>query len=108
MNQLPSLPGRAPFPTNPPDDNFRLPVEKASGTCSLSVYLTHGASVLEASWPEIKAKAGQLNQVCIPPTNGPSDSVRGATYERDDIIIWLAYGHPRVDRGNGTLDESLS
>ena len=63
--RTPSIPGLAPFDLDTPADDFKLPITKASGTCCLSVSLIDGRTEVEASWSEVRAKAGQLNQVCV-------------------------------------------
>ena len=91
INELPSISWRATFHIGPPFDVFKLPVTKASGTCWLRVNFVYHATEAEASWPELRAKAGQLNRICIASTSGLSRRKWGAIYtgEKDRILISL-------------------
>ena len=110
INRLPSVPAPALFHRDPPDDGFKLPVTITSGTCWVSVSMITGPTLVQASWSEIKAKARQLNRVCVAATRDSSYMQGGATHagERDQIGIVLLYAYTRVDGGNRTLDEALS
>ena len=66
--------------------------------------LIDGCTEVEASWPEVRAKAGQLNQVCVA---SPSELSR-IQEKGMEVLISLLYGIPRLHGGNGTLDEALS
>ena len=110
INRLPSIPEPALFHRDPPDDVFKLPAIITSNTCWVSVTMINGRTLVQASWPEIKARAAQLNQVCVPPTRESSYMQGGATHAGDigEILIALLYAYTRVDGGNGTLEEALS
>ena len=110
INRLLSVPGPTFFYTNPPVDSFKLPTLKAYGTCLVSVNIFGGPTVVKASWPEIRAKAGELNQVCVPPTRELSLLQGGTTYagEGDGIVISLLRSFPEVNSGNRMFDVTLS
>ena len=110
IDELPSVPGRAYFHTDPPNDSFRLPNKKASRSCMVTVGMTYGFAVEAATWPEIRAKAGEVNQMCVPPTRAPSHMIGGSarTGEEGGIFIQLLFPNPWHIGGNRTLDEALS
>ncbi len=92
INELPSISGPATFHIDMPIDVFKLPVTKASGTCRLRVSFVNPATEAEASWPELKAKAGQLNQICVAATRGLSRREWGVIYagQRNGIQNFVA------------------
>ena len=91
IDKLPSAPGRAVFHIDPPNDSFRLPTKTASRSCVVSVSMNFGFALEVATWPEIRAKAGEVNQRCIPPTRALSYTIGGAAWagEEGGIVVQL-------------------
>ena len=84
INELPFSPGPTPFRTVPPANVFKLPITKGSGICRLSESLVNGPTEVETSWPEVGAKAGQMNQVCVASTSALAQ-VRGGSIHTAEI-----------------------
>ena len=93
IDKLPSAPGRAVFHTDVPNDSFRLPTKTAFRSCVVSVSMNFGFALEAATWLEIRAKAGEVNQRYIPTTRALSNTIGGAAWDGEEggIVVQLQY-----------------
>lgn len=88
LMQLPRYEGEGSFHNGPPDDPFRLPVEKTVETCTVSVELMHQGSTREAGeWLIMVDAALNSGRDCLNPGMG-IQPVRSTG-------VWVWYGYHR-------------
>ena len=90
LMQLPRYEGQGSFHNGPPDDPYRLPVERTVNTCTVSVELVHQGSTREAGeWLLIVDATLDSGRECLNPGMGIAP-VRSTG-------VWVWYGkHRRI------------
>ena len=77
INQLPRI-GAGSFHNGPPDDPFKLPVEKTVGTCTVTVEMMHQGSTREGfSWLLIVEATLKLSKECLTSWLAPEPGMGG-------------------------------
>ncbi|KAM0801923.1 hypothetical protein BDR22DRAFT_145536 [Usnea florida] len=100
IRELPSNHDIGNFRTGGPADQFRLPVTKEIGTCSVKVNIQPGLTGgVTSTWVAIGMAATQLNMACVNSFTFPI-KIGGwtTTGARDGIVVTLRYAGSR-DRG---------
>ena len=90
LTQLPSHEGQGSFHNGPPDDPYRLPVEKTVDSCTVSVELVHQGSTREAGdWLLLFHATLDSGRECLNPGMGMAPVISTG--------VWVWYGdHRRI------------
>ena len=90
LNQLPRYEGQGSFHNGPPDDPFRLPLEKTVETCTVRVGLVHQGSTTDAGeWLILLDAALSSGRECLNPGMGIAPV--------KNTGVWVWYGkHRRI------------
>ena len=98
--ELPRSINRGIFHQMGEEDGYKLPVERSSNTCTVTVTLLAEGRQEKGSWAEIVSKAAMLNHICV---NGINDGgyIMAGQYGRIWVMLMSA------SAGNRTVDEQV-